>query len=135
MGDVARGTNVPLHTGGSVRFCDIWLIRFQVSLTILLALLGIRRLHLSGARVGCWGAAGLVRSSFCLESTRVRFDRYSLSRLPLAVLLLASVTLVAACNKSSVKLFPVKGKVLFKDQPAEGAQVVFLPAGEENSQF
>lgn len=39
------------------------------------------------------------------------------------------------CKKSSVKLYPVKGQVLFKDQPAEGAQVVFLPAGEENAQF
>jgi hypothetical protein len=25
--------------------------------------------------------------------------------------------------------------VLFKDQPAEGAKVVFLPAGEENAQY
>jgi hypothetical protein len=42
---------------------------------------------------------------------------------------------VPACKKSSAKLYPVKGKVLFKDQPAEGAQVVFLPAGEENAQY
>jgi len=39
------------------------------------------------------------------------------------------------CKKSSVKLYPVKGKVLFKDQPAEGAKVVLSPAGEENAQF
>ena len=42
---------------------------------------------------------------------------------------------LGGCSESSVKLYPVKGKVLFKDQPAEGAQVVFLPAGEENAQF
>jgi len=36
----------------------------------------------------------------------------------------------ASCTKSSVKLYPVHGQVLFKDQPAEGAQVVFRPAQE-----
>jgi hypothetical protein len=41
----------------------------------------------------------------------------------------------AGCKKSSVKLYPVTGKVLFKEQPAEGATVVFLPAGEENSAY
>jgi len=43
--------------------------------------------------------------------------------------------MMAGCNKPSAKLFPVTGKVLFKDQPAEGAKVVFLPAGEENAQY
>jgi hypothetical protein len=42
---------------------------------------------------------------------------------------------LAGCAKSPVKLYPVTGKVLFKDQPAEGAKVVFLPAGEENAQY
>ena len=52
------------------------------------------------------------------------------------LLLLAAAGLaVAGCNQSSVKLYPVKGKVLFKDQPAEGARIAFLPAGEENSQY
>jgi hypothetical protein len=51
------------------------------------------------------------------------------------VLILAIAMLGGACKKSSAKLFPVKGKVLFKDQPAEGAKVVFSPTGEENAQF
>jgi len=42
----------------------------------------------------------------------------------------ALLSVVSACKKSSVKLYPVTGKVLFKGQPAEGAQVVFRPAGE-----
>jgi len=42
---------------------------------------------------------------------------------------------LAGCEKSPVKLYPVHGQVFFKDQPAEGAKVVFLPAGEENAQF
>ena len=37
----------------------------------------------------------------------------------------------SSCKKSSVKLNPVKGKVLFKGQPAEGAQVVFRRATED----
>jgi hypothetical protein len=51
--------------------------------------------------------------------------------------LLAMALAVAAggCNSSSVKLHPVRGKVLFNEQPAEGAQVVFLPEGEENAQY
>jgi hypothetical protein len=51
------------------------------------------------------------------------------------VLILAIAMLGGACKKSSTKLFPVKGKVLFKDQPAEGAKVVFSPMGEANAQF
>ena len=42
---------------------------------------------------------------------------------------------LAGCNKSSAKLYPVRGQVFFKDQPAEGAKVVFLPAGDENAQY
>jgi hypothetical protein len=42
---------------------------------------------------------------------------------------------VAGCGGSSVKLHPVRGQVFFQDQPAEGAKVVFLPAGEENAQY
>lgn len=45
-------------------------------------------------------------------------------------MIFSSLTVVTACKKSSVKLYPVKGKVLFKGQPAEGAQVVFRPAAE-----
>jgi len=41
----------------------------------------------------------------------------------------------SSCKKSSAKLYPVKGKVLFKEQPAEGAKVVFMPAGEQNAQY
>jgi hypothetical protein len=42
---------------------------------------------------------------------------------------------LAGCGRSSAKLYPVHGQVFYKDQPAEGAQVVFLPAGEENAQY
>lgn len=50
--------------------------------------------------------------------------------------MIVGLLLVAnSCKKSSAKLYPVKGKVLFKDQPAEGAQIAFLPKGEENAQF
>jgi len=45
------------------------------------------------------------------------------------------LAVISGCKKSSAKLYPVKGKVLFKDQPAEGAKVVFVPAGEENAQY
>jgi hypothetical protein len=63
-----------------------------------------------------------------LRDVRFRFWTWSL--------LLAMVGLVlAGCNKSSAKLHPVRGQVFFKDQPAEGAKVVFLPAGEENAQY
>ena len=44
-----------------------------------------------------------------------------------ALLLAIAWTVLGGCNKSSIKLYPVSGKVLFKDQPAEGAQVVFHP--------
>jgi len=53
---------------------------------------------------------------------------------PLPWLLTIGLAL-AGCNQSSIKLYPVRGKVLFKDQPAEGAQIVFQPAGEENAQY
>jgi len=42
---------------------------------------------------------------------------------------------LGGCDKSSLKLYPVRGQLFFKDQPAEGAKVVFLPAGDENAQF
>jgi hypothetical protein len=35
--------------------------------------------------------------------------------------------LVASCGGAGVKLHPVRGKVLYLDQPAEGATVVFQP--------
>jgi hypothetical protein len=50
------------------------------------------------------------------------------------VLALTGVAL-GGCGKSTVKLYPVRGQVFFKDQPAEGAKVVFLPAGDENAQY
>jgi hypothetical protein len=46
------------------------------------------------------------------------------------VLLLGAV---GGCNSSPVKLCPVTGKVLFKDQPADGAQVVFHPVIEADA--
>src|SRR5215467_3303410 len=56
------------------------------------------------------------------EAGSVRFAR--------VVLTCALAFVFASCSKSSVKLYPVHGQVLFKDQPAEGAQVVFRPAQE-----
>jgi hypothetical protein len=44
------------------------------------------------------------------------------------VLAVALACLVAgACNRSSIKLYPVKGKVTYKGQPTEGASIVFQP--------
>jgi hypothetical protein len=37
--------------------------------------------------------------------------------------------LAAGCNRSSIKLYPVKGKVTYKGQPTEGASIVFQPVG------
>lgn len=48
----------------------------------------------------------------------------------LGILLCAGLTAVG-CNNSPVKLYPVQGKVLYKDQPVAGAQVVLRPQ-EEN---
>jgi hypothetical protein len=50
-------------------------------------------------------------------------------------LIVLGALLAPACNRSTVKLYPVTGKVLYKDQPADGAQIVFQPAGEENAQY
>jgi hypothetical protein len=57
-----------------------------------------------------------------------------LNRLPLPLVLLATGVVLPACNESSVKLYPVKGQVLFKEQPANGAQVVFQLAGDDHAQ-
>ncbi len=46
------------------------------------------------------------------------------------LVLLVGCALLAACNTSPIKLYPVKGKVLVKDQPANGAQIVFRPVDE-----
>ena len=53
----------------------------------------------------------------------------------LGLVIVLGLVLTGCGNSSSVKLHPVRGKVFFKDQPAEGAKVVFLPAGEENAAF
>ncbi len=37
------------------------------------------------------------------------------------------VLLSGACNRSTLKLHPVKGNVTYKDKPTEGASVVFQP--------
>jgi hypothetical protein len=42
---------------------------------------------------------------------------------------------LGGCEKSTLKLHPVRGQVLFKDQPTEGATLVLLPAGDENAQY
>ncbi len=41
----------------------------------------------------------------------------------------AAVLSVASCGESGPALHPVRGTVLFQDQPADGATVVFQPAG------
>jgi hypothetical protein len=48
------------------------------------------------------------------------------SALRCAVLTAAAIVL-GGCSNSSVKLYPVQGTVLYKDKPAEGAQVVLRP--------
>jgi hypothetical protein len=56
----------------------------------------------------------------------VAFVRWSMSSWSLTVI--CGVALAcSACGKSSVKLYPVRGQVLYKNQPAEGAQIVFQP--------
>jgi len=50
-------------------------------------------------------------------------------RLMVGVGVFAAVCIaLAGCGESGPKLNPVKGKVLFKGQPAGGAQIVFHPA-------
>jgi len=39
--------------------------------------------------------------------------------------------LASACNKSSIKLYPVRGQVFYKNQPATGAQIVLQPQQPE----
>jgi hypothetical protein len=39
-----------------------------------------------------------------------------------------AAVLIASCGAGGPKLHPVRGKVLYLDQPAEGAAVVFQPA-------
>ena len=53
----------------------------------------------------------------------------------LALAFIVAGVVLCGCKESSLKLYPVRGQVFFKDQPADGAKVVFLPAGEENAQF
>ncbi len=50
----------------------------------------------------------------------------------LIALLFALVS--SGCQKSSVKLYPVRGQVLYKNQPAAGAQIVFQPQGETSDE-
>jgi len=37
---------------------------------------------------------------------------------------------LASCGPTGPKLHPVKGQVFYLDKPAEGAQVIFQPAGD-----
>lgn len=74
-----------------------------------------------------WGRLGKFVEAAC----DVAFQLWRIGSLVLALIGVALV----GCNKPSAKLYPVHGQVFFKDQPAEGAKVVFLPAGEENAQY
>jgi hypothetical protein len=60
----------------------------------------------------------------------VNFNCSLVTKLGMVLVIFSLLSVVTACKKSSVKLYPVTGKVLFKGQPAEGAQVVFHPANE-----
>ena len=51
-----------------------------------------------------------------------------------SLLLVAIGLTLGGCNKSPVKLNPVRGQVFFKDQPLEGAQIVFQPASGANKE-
>lgn len=48
---------------------------------------------------------------------------------PILLLLLIGF-FASGCNRSTMKLYPVKGKVTYKGQPANGAQIVFRPVNE-----
>ena len=49
-----------------------------------------------------------------------------------SLLAISCVALLAsACNKSSIKLYPVRGQVFYKNQPATGAQIVLQPQHPE----
>ncbi len=63
-----------------------------------------------------WGRLEGLVNRRCLRQPLARF---------FAVLVLC--LLAAACNRSSLKLHPVKGKVTYKEQPTEGASIVFQP--------
>jgi hypothetical protein len=65
-----------------------------------------------------------------LAFPRVIFYRSIFTKIGTVLVIFTLLSVVAACKKSSAKLYPVKGKVLFKGQPAEGAQVVFRPVAE-----
>lgn len=57
------------------------------------------------------------------------------SGLRLGLVIALGLLLIGCGKSSSVKLHPVRGQVFFNDKPAEGARVVFLPAGEENAAY
>jgi hypothetical protein len=66
--------------------------------------------------------------------TMRELDRWSVSgrRAALSIALLFALA-CSGCSKSSVKLYPVQGQVLYKNQPAAGAQIVFQPQGESST--
>ena len=59
-------------------------------------------------------------------------SRFALHLTVSSFFLLASCML-CGCGASGPKLNPVRGKVLFMDQPAEGATIVFQPKGGANA--
>ena len=56
--------------------------------------------------------------------------RWQASSFAACVVALVAAIAAAGCNNSSVKLYPVRGQVFYKDKPAEGAQVILRPAVE-----
>jgi hypothetical protein len=50
-------------------------------------------------------------------------------RPPFLLFLVVLATACASCSSDRVKVYPVTGKVFYQGQPAQGAVVVFHPAG------
>jgi len=77
-------------------------------------------------------AAGSVQLQLW-KISRVNSHSSLITNTGIVLVVFSLLSVVSACKKSSVKLYPVKGKVLFKGQPAEGAQVVLRPANESDA--
>jgi hypothetical protein len=64
----------------------------------------------------------------------VHFQDFARGWIARPLLIVAASLIASGCSESPVKLYPVTGKVLFKGQPAEGAQVVFQAANEPSDE-
>jgi len=66
--------------------------------------------------------------------TMLELVRWSVSgrRVALSIALLFALA-CTGCSKSAIKLYPVRGQVFYKNEPAAGAQIVFQPQGEPST--